>query len=276
MRRPFSFPERGLSICEITTKHLTFDQDVYAYKGAGIEGISLWWDKLLDFGISKGARLLRETGLPAVSLVGGPFLLGSPETSRRAAFDELCLQLDACAQFGAGVLGVVPGNCAGRSLREMEDSTVEVLIRLGEEAQKRDVILALEPIHAPYFDFLNTLVDADRIVQSVNSPNVGIMFDTWHLCHEADLDRRVEETAARIALVHFSDWREPTRYHDDRLLPGDGILPLGAILRKLHSSGYRGYYDVEVFSQDVWSADQADNLRKCRTFFDSVWTEQPK
>lgn len=271
-----NFPKRALSVCEITTKYLTFEEDVHAYKVAGIDGISPWWDKLKEYGVEKGAQLLKSVQLPAVSMVGVPFMLGTTNAENRLAFDQLRGSLDDAASIGARVVGVVPGNRHGRSVQEMEELSIEVLGRLGLEAQQRGLTLALEAIHAPYFDFLNTLVDADRLVRRVNHPSVGILFDTWHLCHEPELDKRIEETASRIALVHFSDWREPTRYHDDRLLPGDGVLPLKHILNKLYSSGYRGYFDIEVFSEDVWQGDQSANLQKCRAFFDSIWAGLPQ
>ena len=270
------FPRRALSVCEITTKYLTFEQDVHAYKAAGIDGISPWWGKLKEYGVERGAQLLKELQLPAVSMVGVPYMLGTTNAGNPLAFDQLRGALDDAAAIGARVVGVVPGNLHGRSVQEMEELTIEVLGRLGEEARQRGLTLALEAIHAPYFDFLNTLVDADRLVCTVNHPSVGILFDAWHLCHEPGLDNRIEETASRIELVHFSDWREPTRYHDDRLLPGDGVLPLKHILNKLYSSGYRGYFDIEVFSEEVWQGDQAVNLQKCRTFFDSVWEGVPQ
>jgi sugar phosphate isomerase/epimerase len=266
-----SVPDRALSVCQITTKYLTLKEEVRAYKAAGIDGISLWWDKLKVHGAAQGARLLSEAQLPAVSMVGAPPMVGASAAQTREAFDDLRRALDDCAAVGASVLGVVAGNRNGRSLQAMEQATIEVLDRLGEEARQRGVTLALEAIHAPYFDFLNTLRDADRIVRAVDQPSVGLLFDTWHLCHEPELDTRIEETASRIALVHFSDWRQPTRCHDDRLLPGEGVLPLKRMLSRLYSSGYRGYFDIEVFSEDVWQADPMANLRACRAFFDTVW-----
>lgn len=252
--------EPRLSVCGITTRYQTFDEDVGVCCQAGIDGISLWWDKIRHHGIAAGATLLRDAQLPAVSLVGLPSLLSA------GAFDTLCEGLDACATLGARVMGVVPGNCEGRSQAHMLGATLEALARLAEQARQRGVTLALEPVHAPYLDYLNTLADADRIVCTVDHPNLGLLFDAWHLCHEADLEARIAQTARRIALVHFSDWREPTRCHDDRLLPGDGVLPLAHWLRHLRRSGYQGYFDVEVFSEDVWRANPLQNLKRCRTF----------
>jgi sugar phosphate isomerase/epimerase len=264
-------PEQALSVCQITTKYLGVEDEVRAYKAAGMNGISLWLDKIRAYGVIRGAKLLRESGLPVISMVGAPCILPTGVDGEGEAFDDLCDVLDDCEILGVPVLGVVPGNRYGRSLDAMESMTVETLSRLGEEARQRGVILAVEAVHEPYVDFLNSLADADRVVRAVGLPSVGLLFDAWHLCHEPDLDTRVEETASRIALVHFSDWRDPTRYHDDRLLPGEGVLPLKSILQKLNSSGYAGFYDVEIFSEDIWRGDQAENLRICRAFFDSVW-----
>jgi len=267
-------PARALSVCGITTRYLSFEEDVRVCSKAGMNGISLWWDKIKAYGAVRGAKVLRDAPLAPVSVVGLPCMLTAGEQQNRQVFDLLRGALDDCATLGVGVMGVVPGNHEGRTREQMDEATVDVLVRLGEEARQRGVTLALEPVHEPYLDYLNTLFDAERIVTAVNSASVGILFDVWHLCHEPELDRRIEATASRIALVHFSDWREPTRYHDDRLLPGEGVLPLKSILTKLHQSGYRGYFDVEVFSEEVWRADPLQNLKKCRAFFDSVWAGQ--
>ncbi|MFZ2106853.1 MAG: hypothetical protein WAV18_16025 [Roseiarcus sp.] len=52
------------------------------------------------------------------------------------------------------------------------------------------------------------------------------------------------------------------------MAPGEGILPLVEILRALDEIRYRGFYDVEIFSEDVWRSDYDVTLRKCRAFFD--------
>ena len=263
-----------LSVTEITTKYLPFDKDVEIYASAGLDAMSIWWDKLKNYGVAKGNRLIRDAGLPIASMVGVEYLLSSQAGEIRDTFDDILVGLDACAKIGIPVLGIVPGNKLGRSQDEMEALTINTILRLAPEARSRGVTLALEPIHAPYFDFLNTLIEADRIVNAVGQSNVGIMFDVWHLCHEPELHKRIEATANNIAFVHFSDWREPTRYHDDRLLTGQGVLPLKTILQKIHTSGYRGYYDVEIFSEDVWRGDAAENLKYCRQYFNSIWVAE--
>ena len=43
-------PDRALSVCQITTRDWTFEQDVRGYAAAGVRGLSVWWDKLQPVG----------------------------------------------------------------------------------------------------------------------------------------------------------------------------------------------------------------------------------
>ena len=54
----------------------------------------------------------------------------------------------------------------------------------------------------------------------------------------------------RIAGVHVCDVRRPTRSWCDRVLPGEGVADLATILGALKAAGWRGYYDLEIFSDD--------------------------
>lgn len=47
------------------------------------------------------------------------------------------------------------------------------------------------------------------------------------------------------------------RSSGDRLVPGDGVIPIGELLHIVQETNYKGAYSVEIFSQDV-----ADSLYK--------------
>jgi sugar phosphate isomerase/epimerase len=55
------------------------------------------------------------------------------------------------------------------------------------------------------------------------------------------------------------------------MVPGEGVIPWGPILRAVEATGYRGYYDVEIFSDDVWREDFVDVLRRCKEGFAECW-----
>jgi sugar phosphate isomerase/epimerase len=264
-------------VCQITTRDWTFEQGVRGYAAAGVRGLSVWWDKLQAFGPKAAARLLADAGLRAVSMVGLPPLLAGDAGMSEASFSTMMSALDACHALGIDRIGLVPGPSRGRSVERLDGLVVTALQNLAPHAIARGVVLALEPVRNPYLDYLNTLEHADRLVKAAGRDAVGLLFDVWHLCQESDLWAHVAASAPRISLVHVSDWREPTRCHDDRLIPGEGVLPLQQILLGLDRAGYRGFYDVEIFSPDVWGADYADVLRRCRSFFDAIdWDSEPQ
>jgi sugar phosphate isomerase/epimerase len=65
------------------------------------------------------------------------------------------------------------------------------------------------------------------------------------------------------------------------VLPGDGVADLPAILRALHDAGWRGSYELEVFSDDgtfgsaypdsLWSQDPDGLVRRGREAFFRQW-----
>jgi sugar phosphate isomerase/epimerase len=81
-----------------------------------------------------------------------------------------------------------------------------------------------------------------------------------------------------------NDWREPTRGWADRVLPGDGVADLAAILGALDGAGWDGYYDLEIFSDDgtfgndypdsLWGAEPGELVRRGREGFARLWEQR--
>jgi sugar phosphate isomerase/epimerase len=95
-------------------------------------------------------------------------------------------------------------------------------------------------------------------------------FNAYHLWQEPRLLDRIAEIAPRVGTVQLSDWREPPRSDLDRLLPGDGEIPLGDIMSAFSDAGYGGFFEIEVWSEELWNSDYAELLRVCRERFDAL------
>jgi sugar phosphate isomerase/epimerase len=154
---------------------------------------------------------------------------------------------------------------------------IEQFGRAARLAADRGVRLALEPLHPVYMNtdtFICTLAEAERMIDAVDHPAFGVFLDVWHYGAEPDAARRVRGFGARIFGVHVSDWRRP-RAFADRLLPGDGELPLPALLRGIRAAGYRGTYTLEIFSDrklpdSLW-AHPARTVRRGQANFAQLW-----
>jgi sugar phosphate isomerase/epimerase len=53
----------------------------------------------------------------------------------------------------------------------------------------------------------------------------------------------------------------------DRALLGKGVLPLRTMFRALEAGGYRGWYELEIISDDVEQMGYERVLRQTRTAF---------
>jgi sugar phosphate isomerase/epimerase len=88
--------------------------------------------------------------------------------------------------------------------------------------------------------------------------------------------------ARRIVGVHLSDRRDPPRGWCDRVLPGDGVIPLPEIFAALEAGGFNGWYDLEVLSDNglfgndyadsVWKLPPEQIVRKGRDGFLRAWS----
>jgi len=61
----------------------------------------------------------------------------------------------------------------------------------------------------------------------------------------------------------------------DRALLGKGILPLRDIVRALERSGYRGWYEAEIISDDLEAMGYERALRRTRAAFTKLVTFHP-
>jgi sugar phosphate isomerase/epimerase len=268
-----------LSICEFTTLPATFEEDLAAYRAAGVEGIGVCEIKLGEGAV----ELLRESGLRAThcipsvpSILPLPLMEGPDDPEERV--EALCASVRRLAELDPVCVAFLTGPAGGRDdARQIILEGIRVVAAAGEAAGVR---VALEPVHesqADAFSFVQTIPDA---LELIGSEPVGIMLDVWHVSDPAAIEPYVD----KIAGVHVSDRREPTRSHFDRVLPGDGVLDLGAIFNTLEAGDYEGWYDVEIFSDNgtfgdafpdsLWDVDPYELARRARASVERVWEQR--
>jgi sugar phosphate isomerase/epimerase len=269
----------------VSTLAAGFADDVRTYAAAGLDGIGVWELKLGDGPDDDALALLRESGLgsatavPAVpSILPLPLLAGPADPHDR--IDAILRSLHRLAAFQpAAVLCFTgPGDRA---------TALRGLRQVAAEAEKLDLRIALEPFQAEgteSWSTLNTLGDAAAVVEEIGSPALGIQFDVWHLWNTPELFEEIEQHAPLIAGVHVNDWREPTRGWADRVLPGDGVAGVPAILGALDRAGWDCFYDIEVFSDNgtfgvaypdsLWDVDAATLVDRGRRQLLECWEER--
>ena len=274
-----------VSVSQVSTLAASFADDIRAYAAAGLDGIGIWELKLGEGPDDEALALFRASGLGSATAVPAvpsplplPLLPGPDRPSDRV--DAILRSLHRLAPFGpAAVLCFTgPGD---------RDAALAGLRDVVAEAERLGLRIALEPFQAEgieQWSVLNTLGDAAQVVEEIDSPNLGIQFDVWHLWNTPDLHEEIERHGQLLAGVHVSDWRDPTRGWADRVLPGDGVAGVPAILGALERAGWDGFYDIEVFSDNgsfgsaypdsLWDVDGAELVRRGRQQLVECWVER--
>jgi D-psicose/D-tagatose/L-ribulose 3-epimerase len=144
--------------------------------------------------------------------------------------------------------------------------SAEVLRRGAEEGQAAGVVLAVEPLNRFECYLMNTVADARAVIDRVDHPHCGILYDTHHMhIEEKDITDAVRRAADRVVHVHVSE--------SDRGTPGSGQVAWVDTFRALHACGYDDWLVIEAFSR--MDADFAGAIHIWRDFdvFDDVWRE---
>jgi sugar phosphate isomerase/epimerase len=277
MRPPFS-------ISQITTLGATFESDLLAYAAAGVDGIGVWEIKLPEGGDDNALEQLEASGLgraaavPAVpSILPLPLMEGPADPRER--IDTICASVHRLARFEPSSVVCLTGPGDDR------DTVVEGLRTIGEEAARAGVRIGLEPINrvgGEDWTSISSLQQAAELLDEADRPALGIQFDSWHVWNTPELVDEIERHAHRFVGVHIADWRDPTRGWADRVLPGDGVADLPALLGTLERVGWDGFYDLEIFSDNgtfgnawpgsLWEVPEEELARRGKDAFERAWS----
>jgi len=170
--------------------------------------------------------------------------VANPETREQAVAD-LKRSVEGAADLGVGTvittvgpnIDTVPDDAQHRAI-------VSVLREVAPVAEEHGVTVVAEPLntrvdHPGYY--LTSSYEGYEIVDAVDSPNVGILFDAYHQqITEGDLVRNVREHVDDIGHVHLAD-------NPGRNEPGTGEIDYAAFLAALDDAGYEGYASGEFF-----------------------------
>ena len=277
MRPPFS-------ISQITTLGATFEADLRAYAAAGVDGIGIWEIKLPEGGDDQAHEQLEASGLgraaavPAVpSILPLPLMQGP--TDPRERIDAICASVHRLARFEPSSVVCLTGPGDDR------DTVVDGLRTIGDEAARAGVRIGLEPINrvgGEDWTSISSLQEAAELLDDADRPALGIQFDSWHVWNTPELVDEIERHVHRFVGVHIADWREPTRGWADRVLPGDGVADLPALLGTLERAGWGGFYDLEIFSDNgtfgnawpgsLWDVPEKELARRGKEAFERAWS----
>jgi 2-keto-myo-inositol isomerase len=277
---PASAAEGKMALCMHTTTSAGagYRGALEGWAKAGIKNVELNGtvvDTFLKTDTLDGARkVLKDNGLTAVhgALAVGELL--DPNSNRVTSIEALKRRLEMFASLGVKkVYTISPGmqKLAPDDYKIVADNMRSV----GETAKPFNMIVSIEFIRSSLY--MSTLLTALKVTREAAHPNFGLMFDFYHFWSGLNkLEDMDQIRPGEIQHVHFQDVPDLPRElldNDSRLIPGDGVSPLNAILRKLADKGYAGPLSVELFLPKFQKGNPYEIAREIRQKCEAVMSK---
>jgi sugar phosphate isomerase/epimerase len=239
-----------ISVSAICTYDWSLEEDLAFYADHGITNVGVSVVKLERHGWIDGAARVRDAGLRVTNLIGlGPFHLAHPGQWAQQR-ERLMHALEAGATVGAECLVFTTGPAGGLTWEAAADALEEALGPVLGEARDRAIPFALEHTNSLRVDvgFVHTLRDVVDLAQRLG---VGVCMEINACWAERDLGSTILDAVDRLQLVQVSDFAVGTRSTPNRLVPGDGDIPLARIVGQVLDAGYQGCFDLELIGPAI-------------------------
>jgi sugar phosphate isomerase/epimerase len=280
-------PKYGVNAYSTPHNGVYADMDQVARTGG--TGLGLFEGKFIDGEDEKVRDEMAAHGLAALycvptshSILGIPFGPSSAKMPLTQRVDLICASIARLAKFDPVVIAVAPGTTGDpkRPAGPIED-IVAALPVIADTAVEYGVEIGLELLAERRGSPLFTLPDIVAVMDEVGRPNVGVLFDVFHSWPEPDLHEHIRKYASRINSVQVCDVKVDERSGHDRELPGLGRGVAPEIIATLIESGYDGWWELEVFSDDgtyfdnfpdsYWALPHEEFLAKSKAAFDVAY-----
>jgi sugar phosphate isomerase/epimerase len=269
--------------------HTTVWQDIADVSASGAGGYGLWERKLprgQDWSVANamaGYHLAATFCVPWSHAIL-PSQIDPPNApaSLSARIDAICASIRRLAFFRPAAILIAPGASGdpAQPAGPVRD-VVHALSPIADAAADSGVPIGLELLGASRGSAIPTLEAIARVLDRVGRDNIGIMFSVFHSWDEPGLHQHLLRHAGRINGVQVSDIRVRQRSPFDRELPGLGRAVAPGIIASLLTAGYRGWWELEIFSDDgtfgtvvpgsYWAMPPADFLTRAKAAFDGSY-----
>jgi len=230
----------------------TVDEDLAFFDREGVEVIGLSLAKLQAAGgWERYVDRVRSGGYRVANLIGlGPIPWSNPD-GRAEGLAKTRDALDAAHAFGAECIVLTTGPAGPLTWEDAADAYVETVGPVFEEhAIPRGVNVALEHTNGLRVDvgFLHTLRDAIDLARRLD---VGVCMEINACWAERGLADTIDNGIDAITIVQLSDFAVGTMNTPNRLVPGDGDIPMERIVGQVLAAGYGGVFDLEMIGPRI-------------------------
>lgn len=245
------------ALAQVCTLSGPLESDVEDFAAGHCSAIELYWTKVENYLQQHSVESLRDLlaahamEAPVAGFQGG--LLASQGEARREAWSLLEKRLEISQSLGVRTLVIhcdVP--------RPLDEATVDRVRHSLQEAAERatahQVRLAIEP--QADSALANNIQTAVALISELGSPALGICLDSFHFytgCSKYfDLHYLTTENLFHVQVSDLADTPREFARDADRIMPGDGDIPLQPIIDHLRAINYQGFVSLELLNPNLW------------------------
>jgi sugar phosphate isomerase/epimerase len=251
-----------LNTATIRGQKLGVAKEIEIAAQAGYQAIEPWIDSLEDH-IKKGGSLkdlqkrTADLGVSVESAIGFPEWVVDDDARRAKGMERAKRALDLVAQIGGKRLALPPAGATDKPLLDLLPAAARYreLLEYGDQA---GVVPQLELWG--FSKNLNRIGQCANIAIETGHPKACILIDVFHLYKSGcDFHGLQLLSAGAVHVLHMNDYpNDPPREQINdsyRIFPGDGVAPVGDILRLLRAMGGPKVLSLELFNRKLWEQD---------------------
>ena len=234
---------------------------VTAASKAGFHAIEPWITELDTYTASGGSlkdlgKRIADAGLTVEGAIAFNSFLEDEDARRAAALEKLKVDMDKVAQIGGKRIAAPPGS---PKMTVSLDNAAKYLPRSARNGREgRSAAVARAVGHTPSARAALTRHLRDGCGRTARRQPAARRVPPLQErdgVHRAEADQRrvaAPDAPERLPAGGRSLPRSTTA---SRIYPGDGVAPLGQILRDLRDNGFRGYLSLELFNREYLGAE---------------------
>ena len=228
----------------------------------GYQGVEPWIHELEaheagGHSVVELGKKARDLGLAFPSVIGFFEWVVDDEARRRQGFESARKCMELVKKLGGTHIAAPPVGATDQAGLDLDRITKRYvkLIELGRE------IGVLPEVEVWGFSkTLGRLADASYVAIASGAADATILPDVYHMYKGGTPHRGLLMLNGKaIPAIHMNDYPSTpdraTIKDEHRVYPGDGVAPLGEILRDLRAIGFEGHLSLELFNREYWKQD---------------------
>jgi sugar phosphate isomerase/epimerase len=257
-----------LNTSTIRGQKVPLPQEIELAAKAGFTAIEPWVGEINDYVKAGGdvkdlKKRFADNGLAVVDAIGfAPWLMGD-EAVHKKGLEAMKRDMELVAAVGGLRIAAPPMGAQQLTNFDLNLAAERYrhILELGDQAGVTPMLEVWG-----HSKTLGTLAEAAFVAVAAKYPKACILTDVYHLYKGGSGYEGLKLIdGAAMPVMHFNDYpADPPRdkiKDEHRIYPGDGIAPIGQILKDLKSTGATTALSLELFNKDYWKLDALEVLK---------------